>query len=143
VRRIKGPAVFLAQFLRDEEPCNTLANIGKWFAGMGYKGVQLPAWDRRVIDLDQAAASRSYCDDYRGQLVSLGLEATELAGYLQGQVLAMHPAYAVGFSGFHPPGLDGPARTEWAAEELKKCVLASANLGLRNIPVLSGGLGPL
>ena len=57
MRRIKGPAVFLAQFLRDEEPFSSLASIGKWFAGMGYKGVQVPAWDRRVIDLDQAAAS--------------------------------------------------------------------------------------
>src|SRR5262245_43652752 len=60
VRRIKGPAVFLAQFLRDEEPFNSLAGLGKWFAGLGYKGVQIPAWDRCVIDLDQAAASRSY-----------------------------------------------------------------------------------
>jgi sugar phosphate isomerase/epimerase len=138
-RRIKGPAVFLAQFLRDEEPFCSLASIGKWFAGMGYKGVQIPAWDRRVIDLDQAAASRVYCDDYRGRLADLGLEITELAGYLQGQVLAVHPAYAVGFSAFHPPGLDGSARTAWAAAELQKCIRASANLGLRNIPVLSGG----
>src|SRR5262249_57141904 len=105
---------------------------------MGYKGVQLPAWDRRVIDLDQAAISRAYCDDYRGRLAALGLEATELAGYLQGQVLAVHPAYAVSFSGFHPAGLDGPARTEGAAGGLAKYVRASANLGLRNTPGLSG-----
>src|SRR5262249_13768496 len=82
---------------------------------------------------------RGYCEDYRGELADLGVEITELAGYLQGQVLAVHPAYAVGFSGFHPPGLDEPARTEWATRELEKCIRASANLGLRNIPVLSGG----
>jgi sugar phosphate isomerase/epimerase len=139
MRRIKGPAVFLAQFLRDEEPFNNLSSIGKWFAGMGYKGVQIPAWDRRVIDLDQATASRGYCEDYRGRLAALGLEITELAGYLQGQVLAVHPAYEVGFSAFHPPGLTGKARTAWAVEELTKCIQASVNLGLRNIPVLSGG----
>jgi sugar phosphate isomerase/epimerase len=139
VRRIKGPAVFLAQFLRDEEPFCSLASLGRWFAGMGYKGVQVPAWDRRTIDLDQAAASRAYCDDYRARLADLGLEVTELAGYLQGQVLAVHPAYAAGFAAFHPPGLDSAARTAWAGEELKKCIRASANLGLRNIPVLSGG----
>src|SRR5256714_12853306 len=90
-RHIKGPAVFLAQFLRDEEPFCSVASLGKWFAEMGYKGVQLPAWDRRVIDLDQAAASRSYCQEYQGRLAALGLEITELAGYLQGQVLAVHP----------------------------------------------------
>src|SRR4051794_8965020 len=127
--RIKGPAVFLAQFFRDEEPFCSLASISKWFATLGYKGVQIPAWDARTIDLGQAAGSRGYCEDYRGKLAALGLEITELAGYLQGQVLAVHPAYDVGFSAFHPPGLEGPARTAWATEELKKCIRASANFG--------------
>src|SRR5205807_1194589 len=118
---------------------NSLMGLARWFAGMGYKGVQIPAWDRRVFDLDQASESRGYCEDFRGRLAELGLEVTEVAGYLHGQVLAIHPAYAVGFAGFHPPGLEGEARTAWAAEGLKKCVLASSHLGLRNIPVLSGG----
>src|SRR5439155_10293917 len=96
------------------------------------------AWDRRTIDLDQAATSQAYCDDYRAQLQGLGLEVTELAGYLQGQVLAVHPAYETLFQGFHPPGLTGAARTEWAAGELRKCLRASARLGLRSVPVLSG-----
>lgn len=138
-QRIKGPAVFLAQFLRDVEPFCSLSSLGQWFAAFGYRAVQVPAWDRRVLDLDLAATSRAYCDDYRAQLAALGLEVSELAGYLQGQVLAVHPAYEAGFAGFHPPGLDGAARTAWAAGELAKCVRASANLGLRNIPVLSGG----
>jgi len=30
--RIKGPGIFLAQFLRDEEPYNNLVNISKWAA---------------------------------------------------------------------------------------------------------------
>ena len=41
---IKGPAVFLAQFLRDVPPFNTLENICKWFADLGYAGVQIPGW---------------------------------------------------------------------------------------------------
>ncbi len=136
---MKGPAVFLAQFLRDQPPFNNLQNIGKWFASLGYKGVQIPAWDSRVIDLDKAAESKTYCDDFKGLLHGLGLEVTELAGYLAGQVLAVHPAYEALFEGFHPKGLRGNARTEWAAGELKKCVLAAAHLGTRTIPVLSGG----
>ena len=102
--KIKGPAIFLAQFLRDEPPCDNLENIGQWVGSLGYKGVQIPSWDERVIDLSKAADSRAYCDDYRARLADMGLQPTELAGYLQGQVLALHPAYEDGFSVFHPPG---------------------------------------
>ncbi len=137
--KMKGSAVFLAQFMRDEAPYDTIANIGKWAANLGYKGVQIPGWDRRAIDLDKAAQSKTYCDDYREMLQKIGVEPTEVAGYLQGQVLAVHPAYDVMFDAFHPPGLRGKARTQWATSELKKCIFASENLGLRNIPVLSGG----
>jgi sugar phosphate isomerase/epimerase len=136
--KIKGPAIFLAQFLRDEAPYNTIDNIGRWVAGLGYRGVQIPAWDGRVFDLDQAAASKSYCDEYRGNLADMGLAPTELAGYLAGQILAVHPAYEVMFEAFHPKGLRGDARTDWAAGELKKCVQASVHMGTEVIPVLSG-----
>jgi sugar phosphate isomerase/epimerase len=136
---IKGPAVFLAQFLRDDEPFDNLENIGRWAAELGYKGVQIPAWDARVIDLDSAAESKGYCDDLRGTLAQIGLELTELAAHLAGQVLALSSAYELAFEGFYPAGLRGTARAEWAAGELKKTILASANLGMDNIPTLSGG----
>lgn len=138
--KIKGPAIFLAQFLRDEEPYNNLDNIGKWVAGLGYTGVQIPTWDKRVFDLDTAAESRTYCDEYRGKLEAMGLEPTECAGYLAGQVLAVHPAYELMFEAFHPAGLRGEARTDWASGELEKCIRASVNMGTTVIPVLSGGL---
>jgi sugar phosphate isomerase/epimerase len=137
---IKGPAICLAQFLRDEEPYNNLENIGKWVAGLGYKGVQVPSWDGRVFDRDLAAESKTYCDEYNGKLQEMGLEVTELGGFLAGQVLAIHPAYEIMFEGFHPKGLKGNERTEWAAGELKKCVDASVNLGTDVVPTLSGGL---
>ena len=70
---IKGPAVFLAQFLATRGPFNTLENIGKWFAELGYKGVQIPGWDRRVIDIDLAATSAAYCDELGAKLAALGL----------------------------------------------------------------------
>ena len=137
--KMKGPAIFLAQFMRDEEPYNSIENIGRWVAGLGYKGVQIPAWDERVINLDQAAISKTYCDDFKGKLTEMGLEPTELAAYLAGQVLAVHPAYEIMFEAFHPPGLKGNDRTEWATEELKKTIHASVNMGTEVIPVLSGG----
>ena len=137
---IKGPAIFLAQFMRDEEPYNTIDNIGRWVAGLGYKGVQIPAWDARAIDLEKAAESKTYCDDYRGKLQEMGLEPTELAAYLAGQVLVMHPSYEILFEGFHPPGLKGEERTAWAAKEIEKTIRASVHLGTRVVPVLSGSL---
>ncbi len=137
--RIKGPGIFLAQFLRDEAPFDTLESIGRWAAGLGYVGVQVPTWDARVIDLDEASRSKAYCDDLVGRLRQIGLEVTELTAHLQGQVLAMHPAYEVGFQPFYPSGLDAKARTEWATEQLRKAIRASAHMGLTSLPVLSGG----
>jgi sugar phosphate isomerase/epimerase len=136
--KIKGPGIFLAQFLRDEEPYNNLKNIGAWAAELGYKGVQIPTWDSRVIDLDKAAESKAYCDDLKGTLSQIGLEITELAAHLQGQVLTMHPAYEIAFQAFYPQGLKDKERAEWAAGELKKAVMASVNLGIDSVPVLSG-----
>lgn len=137
---MKGPGIFLAQFLRDEEPYNTLGSISKWAGDLGYTGAQIPTWDRRVIDLEKAAASKTYCDELKGTLADNGMELAELGSYLQGQVLAFHPAYAVGFQPFYPDGLNRQERTEWAADQLEKSIRASANLGTNNISVMSGGL---
>lgn len=139
MKTMKGPGIFLAQFLRDEPPYDNLRNIGKWVADLGYRGVQIPTWDRRVIDLDKAARSKRYCDDLRGTLSDVGLEITELAAHLQGQVLAMHPAYEVAFQPFYPDGFDDRRRIKWATDQLKKAITASAHLGLGSVPVLSGG----
>ncbi|MHC4494787.1 MAG: sugar phosphate isomerase/epimerase family protein [Planctomycetota bacterium] len=140
MRSIKGPGIFLAQFLRDAEPYNNLENIGKWVADLGYKGVQIPTWDSRVFDLDKAAQSKAYCDDLKASLAAIGLEITELAAHLQGQVLAIHPAYETAFAPFYPNDLDDTARVEWAIAQLIKSVKASANMRLKAVPVLSGAL---
>jgi sugar phosphate isomerase/epimerase len=137
---IKGPGIFLAQFLRDAEPYNNLKNIAKWVADLGYKGVQIPTWDSRVFDLDKAAQSKTYCDFIKASLGVVGLEVSELAAHLQGQVLAIHPAYETAFAPFYPAGLNDAARVEWATAELIKSVKASAKMGLKVVPVLSGGL---
>src|SRR6266542_3094727 len=127
--RMKGPAVFLAQFLRDESPFDTIETIVPWMSERGFTGVQIPAWDPRAIDLDAAAKSADYCDQYRAQLALHHVEPTELAAYLAGQVLAMHPIYESLFQGFFPRGLTGTSRSEWAAEQIRQTIRASANLG--------------
>jgi len=138
--KIKGPGIFLAQFMSDEAPYRNLEEIAPWVSGLGYKGVQIPGWDSRVIDLEKASTSQDYCDDLQGLLSENGLEAIEVAAYLQGQCIAMHPAYEKLFQPFYPKDLNDEKRTEWATTELKKTVDASVKMGTNNISVLSGGL---
>ena len=142
MKTIKGPAIFLAQFLGDEAPFNNLDNICKWMAGLGYKGVQIPTWDDRVIDLQKAAESKDYCDEIKGVVASHGMEVTELSTHLQGQLVAVHPAYDEMFDGFAPAEVHGnsKARTEWAVQQLKYAAKASENMGLDVHVSFSGAL---
>jgi sugar phosphate isomerase/epimerase len=138
---IQGPALFLAQFVRDEPPFDTFDAICRWAASLGYRGVQVPAWESpRHIDLATAAESSAYCDDWRAKLASHGLVVTELNAALAGQVMAIHPAYEIAFQGFYPRGLDDRGRVAWATEQLKRALHAAARLGTKTLPVLSGGL---
>lgn len=139
---IKGPAIFLAQFLGDEPPFNNLTTICKWAADLGFKGVQIPTWDSRCIDLKKAAESKTYADELKGTIAAAGLEITELSTHLQGQLVACHPAYNELFDGFAPTELKGDlkAKTEWATQQLKYAAKASANLGLNAHATFSGSL---
>jgi sugar phosphate isomerase/epimerase len=139
MKTIKGPAIFLAQFVREVPPFNTLDGISSWVSDMGYKGIQIPTWEERFIDLKLAATSRTYCEEIIGKAEFKGLTIVELAAYLQGQVIAMHPAYETMFDGFYPAGLKSKDRTEWATDQLMMTIKASINFGTRNISVLSGG----
>jgi sugar phosphate isomerase/epimerase len=139
---IKGPGIFLAQFLGDQPPFNNLANICKWAASLGYIGVQIPSWDGRVIDLQKAAESKTYADEIKGIVNAAGLQITELSTHLQGQLVAVHPAYDALFDGFAPAAVHNnpKARQEWAVQQLKYAAKASANLGLNAHASFSGAL---
>ena len=142
MKNIKGPAIFLAQFMGDTAPFNSLDSICKYMAGLGYKGVQIPTWDARCIDLQKAAESKTYADELKGKVKSYGLEITELSTHLQGQLVAVHPAYNEMFDGFAPENLRGnfKARTEWAIQQLKWAAKASQNLGIKAHATFSGAL---
>lgn len=142
MQTIKGPAIFLAQFMGDEAPFNSLDGITTWAASMGYKGVQIPSWDGRCIDLQKAAESKTYCDELKGMLAAKGLQITELSSHLQGQLVAVNPAYDLGFDSFAPDSVKGnpKARTEWAIQQLKYAAQASKNLGLTAHATFSGSL---
>lgn len=142
MRTIKGPALFLAQFGGDAAPFNSWGAITAWAAECGYRGVQVPSWDARLFDLDAAASSKDYCDTFKGQAAENGIEVTELSTHLQGQLVAVHPAYDTAFDGFAVPDVRGnpKARQEWAVDQVKKALTASKNLGLTAQATFSGAL---
>ena len=142
MKKIKGPAIFLAQFVGDQEPFNSLDNISKWAANLGYKGVQIPSWDKRLFDLSQAAESKSYCDEIKGILNENKIELTELSTHLQGQLVAVHPAYDIPFDGFAHESVRGnpSKRKDWAINQLMMAAKASENLGLTEHATFSGAL---
>lgn len=138
--QIKGPAVFLAQFVGSEAPFNSIENITAWAKSLGFEGVQIPANEQSLIDLDKAAESKAYCDDLKGRCN--GLAITELASHLLGQLVAVHPAYDIMFDAFAPANLHGnpKAQQEWAVGQMIKVIKASHNLGCTAIPTFSGAL---
>ena len=139
---MKGPAIFLAQFASDVAPFNSLPAITKWAAELGYVGVQIPTWDARLFNLSLAAESQDYCDEVKGVCAEAGVAITELSTHLQGQLVAVHPAYDVLFDAFAPAEVHGrPAeRTQWACEQLRFAAVASRRLGLNAHATFSGAL---
>ncbi|MBC2651123.1 sugar phosphate isomerase/epimerase [Novosphingobium flavum] len=140
MKTIQGPGIFLAQFAGDAAPFNSLPAIADWAAGLGYKGVQIPSWDARLFDLALAAESQTYCDEVKGLLADKGLAITELSTHLQGQLVAVHPAYDAQFDGFAPAAVHGnpTARQEWAVQQMKHAAVASRRLGLTAHATFSG-----
>ncbi|HEV8079881.1 MAG TPA: sugar phosphate isomerase/epimerase [Chitinophagaceae bacterium] len=142
MRTIKGPGIFLAQFIDDKPPFNDLKSICQWAKNLGFVGVQIPTTDARIIDLKQCAESKTYADELKGMVNDCGLEITELSTHLQGQLIAVNPAYDKLFDGFAPKNLRGnpKQRTEWAVEQLGYAAKASQNLELNAHATFSGSL---
>jgi sugar phosphate isomerase/epimerase len=130
MRTIKGPAIFLAQFLAPSPPFDRLGTLAPWAAGLGYRGVQVPTFDPAILDLDKAAESQSYCDEVRGLLAGHGLVITELSVHRQGHLTCVHPAYDEVVDIFAPPRLRGApaARQAWAADQVAKAAVAARRL---------------
>ncbi len=142
MKTIKGPGIFLAQFAGDEAPFNTLDGMAKWAASLGYTGIQIPSWDRRLFDLKRAAESKTYCDEILGLVAQAGLAVTELSTHLQGQLVASHFAFDTLLDAFAPRELAGDAKAKqaWAMEQLHWAAKASRNLGVSAHATFSGAL---
>ena len=139
---MKGPGLFLAQFAGGKPPFDSLRSISEWAASLGYMGVQIPTFDARMFDLERAAASQDYCDEVKGICSEAGVEITELSTHLQGQLVAVHPAYDLPFDGFAPAQLHGKPkeRREWAANQIELAAIASRRMGLDTMVSFTGAL---
>jgi sugar phosphate isomerase/epimerase len=139
---IQGPGIYLAQFASDTAPFDSWASITRWAGGLGFKGVQIPSWDGRIFDLEKAAESQTYCDEVAGVARENGVAITELGTHLQGQLVAVHPAYDEAFDGFAPEAVRGKptARQAWAVRQMLLSAKASRRLGLKSNVSFPGAL---
>ncbi len=139
---MKGPGLFLAQFAGDKPPFESLGSISEWAASLGYKGVQIPTFDARMFDLERAADSQDYCDEIKGVCSEAGVEITELSTHLQGQLVAVHPAYDLPLDGFAPAKVHGKPkeRQKWAANQIELAAIASRRMGLDTMVSFTGAL---
>lgn len=139
---LQGPGIYLAQFAGDTPPFHSWQAITKWAAGHGFKGVQLPSWDGRLFDLEKAAGSKTYCDEIAGIARDNGVAITELGTHLQGQLVAVHPAYDEAFDAFAPEAVRGKpqARQQWAVQQMLWSAKASKHLGLGSNVSFPGAL---
>lgn len=142
MKTMQGPAIFLAQFMADEDPFDNIESMARWASSLGFLGIQVPIGNPSFIDVAQAAASKTYCDELRGRVAGCGVTITELSTHLEGQLVAVHPAYDELFDGFAPAAVQGnpKARTEWAVDQVKLAAKASQNLGLTSHVTFSGAL---
>ncbi|PRD12552.1 sugar phosphate isomerase/epimerase family protein [Pantoea coffeiphila] len=142
MKTLKGPGLFLSQFIGDMPPFNTLENLARWASGLGFRALQIPCNHPAIFDVEKAASSQSYCDEVTALLARYGLVISELSTHLEGQLLAVHPAYELAFRDFAPAALrdDPAARQLWAAEKLQQAAAASEKLGLKSHATFSGAL---
>lgn len=142
MKTLKGPGIFLSQFIGSEAPFNSLEGLAKWASALGYQALQIPCNHPAIFDLQQAATSQTYCDEVLSLLARYGLKISELSTHLEGQLIAVHPAHDAAFDNFAPAHVRGnrEARTAWAIEQVKLAAIASRNLGLNAHATFSGSL---
>jgi sugar phosphate isomerase/epimerase len=142
MKTLKGPGIFLAQFIADDAPFNSIDAMTEWTAQLGFVGVQVPIGNANFIDVALAAQSQTYCDELVGRVAAHGVQITELSTHLEGQLVAVHPAYDEMFDGFAAPQVRGnpEKRRHWAVEQVKLAAKASRRLGLTEHATFSGSL---
>jgi sugar phosphate isomerase/epimerase len=117
-----------------------LPALADWAAGLGYKGCRSPP--TAPVRSGHGGGKPDLLRRYQGDAGRQGLEITELSTHLQGQLVAVHPAYDAQFDGFAAPHVRGnpAARQAWAVEQVKLAAVASRRLGLTTHASFPGAL---
>ena len=129
---MKGPAIFLAQFLPPSQEETSLRSMCEWASNLGYEGVQIPTWDARIFDLKLASESQQYCDQVLSVCHDAGVQISELSTHLQGQLVASHARLCEPLNSLCPEQCsdDVMAQRMWAREQLLMAAKASQRLKL-------------
>ena len=134
MKTIKGPAIFLAQFAGDARAVQ-FAGRDRRLGGRSRlsRACRSRPGTARLFDLEKAADSRRPIATRSRASAAAGVEITELSTHLQGQLVAVHPAYDAGLRRLRaaPRCTAIPkARQEWAVEQML--------LGRQGVAAISG-----
>ena len=101
MKTIKGPAIFLAQFAGDD---GAVQLAGRRSAAGPRRSATRACRSRPgtagCSTSRRRPTAKTYCDEVKGIAREHGVEITELSTHLQGQLVAVHPAYDDGFDAF-------------------------------------------
>lgn len=140
-RTMRGPGLFISQFIGAQPPFDTLTGLAEWARGLGFKALQIPLSDPRLKDLaglpDEEALAR-----IESVVSQAGLVVSEIAAQRSGQLLAVHPAYDETMDVLAAPDVRGrpAARQAQAERDLRRAIGRASALGAGKVVVFSGGL---
>ncbi|MBN1553946.1 MAG: sugar phosphate isomerase/epimerase [Phycisphaerae bacterium] len=116
-------------------PIETMCELA---ADMGYDGLELACWGDH-FDVDQAAGSKTYCNNLRALLKKYHLGCWAISHHLAGQ-LVCDPNTDSRSDAFAPKSTHGKpeAKRKWAVETMKKCAAAAKNFGVKVVNGFTG-----
>ncbi|MBR0693191.1 sugar phosphate isomerase/epimerase [Bradyrhizobium lablabi] len=140
-KTIRGPGLFISQFIGAEPPFDTLSGLAEWAQGLGFKALQIPVSDPRLKDLADLP-DREAISKIEAVMSKTGLDVSEIAAQRSGQLLAVHPAYDETMDVLASPDVRGrpAARRELAVQDLRWAIARAAVLGTGKVVTFSGGL---
>jgi sugar phosphate isomerase/epimerase len=140
-KTIRGPGLFISQFIGAEPPFDRLGDLAAWARDLGFKALQIPIADPRLKDL-AGLSEKDTVARIEAVISKTGLAISEIAAQRSGQLLAVHPAYDETMDILVSPEVRGrpAARQVQAEQDLRRAIARAAILGAHKVVAFSGGL---